>query len=67
MKKLIALILLLFLVACKNETTPEATTDIDEKPALPAGITLVDEFKGDDSGFALPYAKYRLDNGLTEI
>jgi zinc protease len=38
-----------------------------DKPALPAGITLVDEFKGDDSGVSISYAKYKLANGLTVI
>ena len=67
MKKLIALILLLPLVACNNETTAVTTTPEAEKPALPAGITLIEEFKGDDSGIAIPYAKYKLTNGLTVI
>ncbi|HEY5774777.1 MAG TPA: hypothetical protein VIS57_01720, partial [Xanthomonadales bacterium] len=67
MKKLIALILLLLLAACDNQTSSDATTATIEKPALPAGITLVEEFKGDDGGIAIPYAKYRLANGLTVI
>jgi len=71
-KKLIALILLLPLAACNNETsseTPAAAFEATavEVTALPAGVTLVDEFKGDDSGIAIPYAKYRLANGLTVI
>jgi zinc protease len=66
-KKLIALILLLPLAACNNETGSEITTTAVEVPTLPTGITLVEEFKGDDSGIAIPYAKYRLDNGLTVI
>ena len=69
MKKLILLLMLLPLAACIDETSEVATVqDTAETPtALPAGITLVDEFKGDDSGLAIPYAKYRLDNGLTVI
>jgi len=66
-KKLLVLILLFLLTACNNENTTDTTTTIIEKPALPAGITLVDEFKGDDGGIAIPYAKYRLANGLTVI
>jgi len=67
-KKLIALILLLPLAACNNETTTVTTTTVEaEKPALPTGITLIEEFKGDDSGIAIPYAKYKLANGLTVI
>ncbi len=67
MKKLIALILLLPLAACNNETTTVTTTVEVENPALPAGITLIEEFKGDDSGIAIPFAKYKLANGLTVI
>ena len=67
MKKLIVLVLLFLLTACNNENATETTTTIVEKPGLPAGITLVDEFKGDDGGIAIPYAKYRLANGLTVI
>jgi len=66
-KKLIALMLLLPLAACNNETSPEVTTATVETPSLPAGITLVEEFKGDDGGIAIPYTKYRLANGLTVI
>lgn len=67
MKRLIALILLLSLAACNNETSIEKPVSVAETPALPAGITLVEEFKGDDSGIAIPYAKYKLANGLTVI
>jgi len=66
-KKLIALILLLPLAACNNEAPIETKIVEAVEPGLPAGITLVDEFKGDDSGFAIPYAKYQLANGLTVI
>ena len=67
MKKLIALILLLPLAACNNEAPIETKIVDAVEPGLPAGITLVDEFKGDDSGFAIPYAKYQLANGMTVI
>ncbi len=65
-KKLITLLFLLSLAACNNESTQLAEST--GKPAtLPAGVTLVEEFKGDDSGIAIPYAKYRLANGLTVV
>ena len=67
MKKLIALILLLPLAACNNETNTETPVAVVEKPTLPAGITLIEEFKGDDGEISIPYAKYRLANGLTVI
>ncbi|MGD9265504.1 MAG: pitrilysin family protein, partial [Lysobacterales bacterium] len=66
MKKLIALLAVLFLAAC-TEKPAEVATTAEQAPALPAGVTLVEEFKGDDSGISIPYAKYVLDNGLTVI
>jgi len=66
-KKLIALMLLLPLAACNDQTNTETPTASAERPTLPAGVTLVEEFKGDDSGIAIPYTKYKLDNGLTVI
>lgn len=69
MKKLLILSLLPVLAACNAEH--EELVSVSEgpalSPALPAGVTLVDEFSGDDSGIAIPYAKYILDNGLTVI
>ena len=59
--------MLLLLAACNNENNIDITTTLVEKPALPAGIRLVEEFKGDDSDISIPYAKYRLANGLTVI
>ncbi len=35
--------------------------------ALPAGVTLVEEFDGEGAEIAIPYKKYRLDNGLTVV
>jgi len=35
--------------------------------ALPAGVTLVEEFDGEGSEIAIPYKKYELDNGLTVV
>lgn len=65
MKKIIVILLLLFLAACKDQTAP--IIEETAAPALPEGFTLVEEFAGDDSGISIPYAKYRLDNGLTVI
>jgi len=67
LKNLIAILTFLLLAACNSETTtgnPPVTT---ETSTLPAGVTLVEEFKGDDSGITIPYAKYKLANGLTVI
>ena len=69
MKKLIFLSLLLVLAACKvdQEEAVSHSESSSEALTLPEGFTLVDEFKGDDSGISIPFTKYRLDNGLTVI
>lgn len=73
MKKLtpfliIALLSLLGLNACEQGDKTVATKEVAAAAArLPAGITLIDEFKGDDSGITIPYTKYQLANGLTVI
>ena len=69
MKKLILLLLLLPLVGCNNESAEVATATepVVETPSLPAGIKLIEEFKGDDSGITITYSKYQLANGLTVI
>jgi len=65
---LVPLFSLLGLVACDQGSEPVATTEVVvETPSLPAGITLIEEFKGDDSGISIAYAKYKLANGLTVI
>ncbi len=66
MKKLIFISALLVLAACKVDHE-EVASGVETPAALPEGFTLVDEFKGDDSGIAIPYTKYKLDNGLTVI
>ena len=56
------------LAACKQSSEPAATQAVEPAgPALPEGFVLVEEFAGDDSGISIPYAKYRMDNGLTVI
>ena len=73
MKKLtLSLFVVLFslggLTACEQSANTTAPAEVAvETPSLPAGITLIDEFKGDDSGITIPYAKYKLANGLTVI
>lgn len=65
---IIALISVLGLSACEQGDNTVATEEVATVAiGLPEGITLVDEFKGDDSGFTIPYAKYKLANGLTVI
>jgi zinc protease len=64
------LILLLLPLAACNVDHDEAAKSLHEgidSPSLPAGITLVEQFAGDDSGISIPYAKYELDNGLTLV
>ena len=69
MNKLIFLSLLLALAACNvdDEETADYSDTAANAPALPAGFTLVDEFKGDDSEISISYTLYKLDNGLTVI
>jgi zinc protease len=46
---------------------PEAAAAQVRAAALPAGITLIEEYAGTADGVSITYAKYRLDNGLTLI
>jgi zinc protease len=67
-RKSLLLITLLLLVGCGQQ--PGDSTIAAAAPqaaALPAGVTLIDEYDGQDNGFSIPYRKYRLDNGLTVI
>lgn len=63
-RKLLALSLVVLLAACESQPpqTPSASSI-----ALPDGVTLVNVYDGAGEDFAIPYAKYRLDNGLTVI
>ncbi|MFT5140963.1 MAG: zinc protease, partial [Rhodothermales bacterium] len=69
MKKRFLILLLLPLTACNVDHDEVAKTlhESNDSPILPEGITLVEEFAGDDSGISIPYAKYVLDNGLTLV
>lgn len=70
---LTAIALIALLAACGPKPAPPteseaaAPADTSAEAALPAGVTLVERFDGDDSGISIPYAKYRLDNGLTVV
>lgn len=67
MKKLLTISIIVLLSACKPATqSPAPETGSLEQP-LPGGITLVEEFKGEEGSIAIPYAKYQLENGLTVI
>ncbi|WP_406827695.1 M16 family metallopeptidase [Microbulbifer sp. ARAS458-1] len=64
------------LVACSKGTDPEppqtsatseASPESAQQASLPAGITLVETFDGDGAEIAIPYSKYKLDNGLTVV
>jgi zinc protease len=64
-KNLIAL--LAFLLAACARPAPETPDTASQVAALPAGVALVETYDGAGEEFAIPYAKYRLDNGLTVI
>ncbi|MGM0658522.1 MAG: M16 family metallopeptidase [Pseudomonadota bacterium] len=74
-KLFLALLLALVLAGCNasDALAPSAEADgsaeqaSSDAPELPEGVTLVERFDGDDSGVSIPYAKYRLDNGLTVV
>ena len=68
-KKIVPILLVALLTACKPappEAVPE-TAAVSDVPALPEGITLVEEFNGNDDGFSITFSKYKLDNGLTVV
>jgi zinc protease len=63
-KSLLTLCLFLLLAGCDApRVEPPAATGA----LLPAGVTLIEEYSGQDQDFAIPYRKYRLDNGLTVL
>ena len=68
-KKWVPVLLVFFLAACE-QAPPEpagATSAATSDPNLPGGITLVEEYHGEDREFAIAYSKYQLDNGMTVI
>jgi zinc protease len=68
--KLVPLFLLVLLTACEQAAPPEAipeTVEAARSISLPHGVTLVEEFAGEDDVFSIPFTKYVLDNGLTVV
>ena len=66
--RLFTLLFVLLLTACDRPATEPATSDsASAAPTLPAGVTLIETYDGAGEEFAIPYVKYRLDNGLTVI
>jgi len=59
--------LLLLLAGCDNPPAEPTAGTTPTAPALPAGVTLLEDYSGQGQDFAIPYRKYRLDNGLTVI
>ncbi|MGL6162108.1 M16 family metallopeptidase [Microbulbifer sp.] len=58
------------LAACSERPEDPASqngTAAEAQSALPAGVTLVETFDGDGAEIAIPYSKYKLDNGLTVV
>ena len=58
---------LLLLSACQQSPVVDDSTRTAGAAALPAGISLVEEYAGGDAELSVHYSKYRLDNGLTVI
>ena len=80
MLKQLSLIAFLFagpfiLGACDTDSAPNASIGNTAAPvlgttpakALPAGITLIEDYRGKSGDFSIPYTKYVLENGLTVI
>jgi len=61
------LTLLLLLPGCQQKPIVDDSNQPTSATALPAGISLLEEYAGDDEELSVPYSKYRLDNGLTVI
>ncbi len=57
----------LLLAACGKPYEEPGTHAAPEPAPLPPGVSLVEHYEGQDKDFAIPYSKYRLDNGLTVI
>ncbi|MCW8872117.1 MAG: insulinase family protein, partial [Xanthomonadales bacterium] len=66
-KKFLLLLLTVLLSACDRPPAEPPAAATPMAAALPAGVTLVEAYDGQDRDFAIPYRKYRLDNGLTVI
>lgn len=60
-----------FLAACSQpaaqKSNQSSSDDMSGAAGLPAGISLIEEFRGDDTGISIPYSKYELANGLTVV
>jgi zinc protease len=67
LKKLLPALFVLLLAACNTAHDEPVTAQAPQQTPLPAGVTLVERYDGQDQEFAIPYSKYRLDNGLTVI
>lgn len=68
-KKLVPVLLIMLLAACEQappEAIPE-TAAASPALALPDGVTLVEEFTGEDDDISIAFGKYVLDNGLTVV
>jgi len=68
MQRLFVLVSFALLTAC-GPTPQDAVKVAAESPAstLPEGVSLVEEYKGEDRDFPIPFSKYVLDNGLTVV
>ena len=68
LSSLLPILLLAFLTACTTETTEKRSVQSGiATPDLPAGVTLIEDYRGEDKEFPIRYRKFRLDNGLTVI
>jgi zinc protease len=66
-KYLVPLLLGLLLAGCSRPPEEPVTAGTSTAVTLPAGVERLEVYDGGDQEFAVPYSKYRLDNGLTVI
>ncbi|MGJ8564627.1 MAG: M16 family metallopeptidase [Alphaproteobacteria bacterium] len=59
--------LALVLAACNNAKTPDNNSASQAEMVLPAGFSFVEEVKKNGDEIAIPYKKFKLDNGLTVV
>jgi len=64
---LAAALLTALLPACNDQSAAPTEDTVAATHALPAGVRLIEEFKGGGDGISIPYSKYELANGLTVI
>jgi len=64
---LFSLLCIALLAGCSKSYDEPVVATSAGPATLPPGVSLIEHYDGQDQAFAIPYSKYRLDNGLTVI